>query len=329
MPFRDGWLPVGILLVFVGFAGGEAAISGVGMVILALGGLTRYWSRHLFDRLTLKIKASERRAFIGEAVGITVELENKKPLPLPWYQWRVALAEALPAQDETVAAAATPGLKWLVRNGSLGWYQKHDWKFTVHPLERGFHQFGPSRLRSADLLGAFPRLREGDDTQHLIVFPQVFPVEELGLPADRPFGERKGGDRLFEDPLRIAGLRNYRPGDPLRRIDWKATARNGELQSRVYEPSATQQLYIFVNIDTMSHAWEGYLRDDLERTVSVAASLAVWAAGARYAVGLLNGAGLLYWSKRVLIADVVLFVISPVLVVTRGGAHPVSPSSAR
>ncbi|MEO6398745.1 MAG: DUF58 domain-containing protein [Tepidiformaceae bacterium] len=291
MPFRDGWLPVGILLVFVGFAAGEAAISGVGMVILALGGMARYWSRHLFDRVTLKITASERRAFIGEPVGIGVALENKKPLPLPWYQWRVALAEALPAQDETVAAAASPGLKWLVRNGSLGWYQKHEWSFTVHPSERGFHQYGPSRLRSADLLGAFPRLREGDDAQHIIVFPQVFPVEELGLPADRPFGERKGGNPLFEDPLRIAGLRDYRPGDPLRRIDWKATARNGDLQSRVYEPSATQQLYILVNIDTMSHAWEGYLRDDLERTVSVAASLAVWGAGARYAVGLLaNGA---------------------------------------
>ena len=291
MPFRDGWLPVGILLVFVGFAAGEAAIAGVGMVILALGGVARYWSRHLFDRVTLHITASERRAFIGEPVGIAVALENRKPLPLPWYQWRVALAEALPAQDETVAAAASPGLKWLVRNGSLGWYQKHEWSFTVHPSERGFHQYGPSRLRSADLLGAFPRLREGDDAQHIIVFPQVFPVEELGLPADRPFGERKGGNPLFEDPLRIAGLRDYRPGDPLRRIDWKATARNGELQSRVYEPSATQQLYILVNIDTMSHAWEGYLRDDLERTVSVAASLAVWGAGARYAVGLLaNGA---------------------------------------
>lgn len=291
MPFRDGWLPVGILLVFVGFAAAEAAISGVGMVILALGGVARYWSRHLFDRVTLRITASERRAFIGEPVGIAVELENRKPLPLPWYQWRVALAEALPAQDESVAAIASPGLKWLVRSGSLGWYQKHDWSFTVRPSERGFHQYGPSRLRSADLLGAFPRLLEGDDVQHLVVFPQVFPVEELGLPPDRPFGERKGGDRLFEDPLRFAGLRDYRPGDPLRRIDWKATARHGELQSRVYEPSATQQLYVLVNIDTMSHAWEGYLRDDLERTVSVAASLAVWAAGARYAVGLLaNGA---------------------------------------
>ena len=63
MPFRDGWLPVGILLVFVGFGAGEAAISGVGMVILALGAVARYWSRHLFDRLTLTITASERRAW--------------------------------------------------------------------------------------------------------------------------------------------------------------------------------------------------------------------------------------------------------------------------
>ena len=80
MPFRDGWLPVGILLVFVGFGAGEAAISGVGMVILALGAVARYWSRHLFDRLTLTITASERRAFVGEPVSIAVELENKKQI---------------------------------------------------------------------------------------------------------------------------------------------------------------------------------------------------------------------------------------------------------
>ena len=70
---------------------------------------------------------------------------------------------------------------------------------------------------------------------------------------------------------------------------WKDLGAN-ELRSRVYEPSATQQLYICLNIDTMEHAWEGYLKDELERAVSVAASVAVWAAGAKYAVGLLaNG----------------------------------------
>lgn len=123
------------------------------------------------------------------------------------------------------------------------------------------------------------------------MFPRVFSLRDLGLPADRPFGERKGSNRLYEDPLRIAGLRDYRPGDPMRRIDWKATARRGDLQSRVYDPSATQQLYIMLNIDTMEHSWEGYLKDELERAVSVAASVAVWASGERFAVGLLaNGA---------------------------------------
>jgi uncharacterized protein (DUF58 family) len=63
------------------------------------------------------------------------------------------------------------------------------------------------------------------------------------------------------------------------------------LRSRVYEPSATQQLYLLVNIDTMEHSWEGYLKDELERIVTVSASVAAWAAGARFAVGLLaNGA---------------------------------------
>jgi uncharacterized protein (DUF58 family) len=177
-----------------------------------------------------------------------------------------------------------------VRRGAIGWYQRQEWRFRVSSAERGYHLVGPGRIRSADLLGVFPGELSDDDRVPLVVYPRVFPLQDLGLDADHPFGDRKGRNPVFEDPLRIAGLREYRPGDPLRRIDWKATARTGDLQSRVYEPSATHQLYIMLNIDTMAHAWEGYLKDELERAVSAAASVAVWAAGARFAVGLLaNG----------------------------------------
>ena len=43
----------------------------------------------------------------------------------------------------------------------------------------------------------------------------------------------------LEDPIRIAGARDYRPGDPLKRMHWKATARTGELQVRLVDPSTT------------------------------------------------------------------------------------------
>src|SRR5262249_48196638 len=41
--------------------------------------------------------------------------------------------------------------------------------------------------------------------------------------------------RLFEDPSRIAGIREYQAGDPLNRVHWPSTARTGQLQCKVYE----------------------------------------------------------------------------------------------
>ncbi len=290
MPFRDAWLFFGPLLILVGFGAGEPVVTGVGFAILLIGGVGRYWSRHLFDRVTLKRSLSERRAFVDDPVTLTVELENRKLLPLPWYEWRLAIAENATVDDEALSAAAAPGFSWLTRRGAIGWYERQRWDFTVRVSERGYHQFGPATIRSADLLGLFPGTTEDEDAVHLVVFPRVYSMEDLGFPAVRPFGELKGRNRIFEDPRRIAGVREYRQGDPLRRIDWKATARSGELRSRIYEPSASRQFYIMLNIDTLSHSWEGYLKDELERTVSTAASIAVWAADEGHAIGLLaNG----------------------------------------
>lgn len=291
MPFRDAWIPVGAVLIFLGLVAAQPLIVAVGLLVVVLGAVSRFWARHLFDRVRFTRRFSERRTFVGEPVGLNLALENRKALPLPWYELRLGLSEALPIREERLSGAAFPGLSFLVRRGALGWYQRHEWALTIEPTERGYHQLGPYTIRSADILGVFPKTLEDTNLSHLVVFPRVYPLSDLGLPADRPFGDSRGSNPLFEDPLRIAGLREYRPGDPFRRIDWKATARTNDLQARIYEPSGTQQLYLMVNIDTMLHVWEGYLHDDLERTVSAAASIAVWAAGARYSVGLLaNGA---------------------------------------
>jgi uncharacterized protein (DUF58 family) len=97
-------------------------------------------------------------------------------------------------------------------------------------------------------------------------------------------------------------VRDYQPADPIRRIDWKATARRGELQSRVYEPSTTQHLIVALNIDTLKHPWQGYIPELLEASIVVAASIARWAYEARYAVGLLASGSLSESDRPVSIA---------------------------
>jgi uncharacterized protein (DUF58 family) len=140
------------------------------------------------------------------------------------------------------------------------------------------------------MFGFFPIVREEPTYSPVIIYPRIYTMPELGLPAARPFGESKGRERIFEDPGRIAGIREYQPGDPMRRIDWKASARMQTLQSKVYEPSATMHMLIALNVNTMEHAWEGFMPDMLERLLSVAGSVANHGFDSGYAVGLVaNG----------------------------------------
>jgi uncharacterized protein (DUF58 family) len=155
---------------------------------------------------------------------------------------------------------------------------------------RGIHDLGRVQLRSGDLFTLFEEFEERENDDRLIVFPRIWPVTDLGLPTKDPFGEHKTHRRLIEDPLRTIGVRDYRPEDGMRRIHWKATAHKGDLQVRIYEPTATLNLVILLNVTTFEHHWQGVLPELFERTISVAGSVATWAIGQKYKVGLVaNG----------------------------------------
>jgi uncharacterized protein (DUF58 family) len=59
--------------------------------------------------------------------------------------------------------------------------------------------------------------------------------------------------RLFEDPTRIAGVRQYEAGDPMNRVHWRATARTGILHSKVYEPSTVAGVTVVLDFHSDSH----------------------------------------------------------------------------
>jgi uncharacterized protein (DUF58 family) len=153
--------------------------------------------------------------------------------------------------------------------------------------ERGVYHLGPATVRSGDPFGLFPEERFSTERTRLLVYPKLVDVGEQALPARRPFGEIAGGLRVFEDPARIAGLRDYESGDSMRRIDWNATARLGRLQSRVYEPTSSHHLLVCLNTATLEPHWAGFIPGLFEGGISIAAAIALQAHEQRYAVGLL------------------------------------------
>ena len=124
----------------------------------------------------------------------------------------------------------------------------------------------------------------------VIVYPKLIALRDLGFPSQSPFGILPSRQRIFEDPTRIQGVREYQPGDSLRRMDWKTSARVGTLQIRRYEPAIALETAILLNLNAGDYEQrERYQATELG--IVTAASVAVHLVEKRQAVSLAtNGA---------------------------------------
>jgi len=119
-----------------------------------------------------------------------------------------------------------------------GWMERR----TVGPVERGPIVAKAWILESSDALGMFRFRRKGSDGEVALVLPRFMALtarpEARELEASVSAPRSGSGMELF-------GVREYRSGDPLRRIHWRSSARLGQLVVREYEPPGQQTVGIF------------------------------------------------------------------------------------
>jgi uncharacterized protein (DUF58 family) len=227
---------------------------------------------------------------LGETIELTLEVRNQKFLPLTWLEIVDVFSATLPLDKEEIILNRATNLGEFRTFWMPGAFQRLKRQFTIHCLQRGYHSYGPATISTGDGFGLFSRKALGSERDRVIVYPRLYPVAELRLPAKNPFGERGSRLQLFEDPLRTVGVREWMAGEGIRRIHWKATARHQHLLSRVYEPSEEAQILIFLNVATLPRHWQGSIPELQERTISVASSLAAYCTELRRPVGLVaNG----------------------------------------
>lgn len=286
--YTQGWLLVGWLLVLVGLAAREAFAFLLGFIVLLSAGASYLWDRYSLARVEYRRSFTPRRAFHGETVTFTMEITNRKPLPLAWLEVIDELPQELALLKGRVIPSVRQRRQHLVNLFSVRWYERVRRHFTVRCDARGYFPLGPARLRSGDIFGFTVRGIDDDRVDHLLVYPRVVPLEALGLPALHPIGDITARRPLYDDPTRITGTRPYEPTDPLRRIHWKATAKAGELRSKQHETTTAHRLAVFLNLDTLGRyaEYRGFVRALLEMNILTAASIAAWGIETGYLVGL-------------------------------------------
>lgn len=288
--FSPVWFEVVVLLIAAGLLTRQRALFVLAACLLTVIPVAWWWKRTSLRRVEYERRFDRRCAFPGDTVEMAVRITNRKLLPLSWLEVSDEVPMAMPLVQGALMPTHVPQVGTLNNVLSLRWYERVSRRYALECTARGVYTLGPVHLRSGDLFTLFESRETYPSTDRLTVYPHIWPLDDLGLPSKEPFGERKAHRRLFEDPLRTIGVRDYHPEDSLRHMHWKATARRGELQVRVFEPTATLNLVILLNVSTFEHNWQGVIPELFERTISVAGSVATWAVGQKYKVGLVaNG----------------------------------------
>lgn len=245
------------------------------IIILCLCALFVYWLqdriyRKYWDRkLSASVEFQKEPVYEGQTAYMTETVANAGHLPLVMLHMKFQTDRKLQYTKEEHASVSDK-------------CYKHD-IFTLMPMKkvirtmpvkcngRGYFEINSFDLTTGNLFltNRFVSVRN----QHtgLYVFPKQISTEELEIPFRSLMGSVITKRMTNEDPFEFRGLRDYQPYDPIKSINWKATARAGHPMVNVYDYTAGQELRIIVNLEDETH-WREYLL--LESSLRIASSLA-------------------------------------------------------
>jgi uncharacterized protein (DUF58 family) len=240
-------------------------VAGKALYIFAYGTLILVAASYLLAPRGLKLEAIRDglrpRAQQGDRLEVRLKLSAARGVST------FVLEERLPERLGTAVKVPVPRLG---RGGTVA----H--RYSLLCRRRGVYTVGPLVAVTSDPLGLTERETLLAPEFELLVHPRVEIV------ADRPLTRR------YEDPpirppvskpwpsgLEFYGMREYAPGDDLRRIVWRASARTGKLMVREAEEGITDSIMIIVDTDRGSHSWDGDHSESFETAVRAAASLGV------------------------------------------------------
>lgn len=210
--------------------------------------------------------AAQRRhplsAVEGRPLKVTLDVQAKGKLPALMLEVDETTPESLLRLGKT---GAVPLETWDGFEGSLS--------YQLSPLLRGIHLLGPAKVELSDPLGLFTFSAELAAATDLIVHPSP-----IGIRVGLSGGEGRIGVREREgkaqrgEGMEFHGVRQYHPGDSLRRVHWRTSARTGNLAVVEFERAFEQDLVIGLDLKQGTHVGAGR-EATLEYAIKIAATL--------------------------------------------------------
>ena len=250
-------------------------IMRVGLLAMVLPLLSAASVARTRFRLASARTVEPARVPAGESATVTVRIENVSHLPT-----------GLLLIEDGVPPALGPRPRFVIDR--LGPLSSQSVSYPLHSSRRGRYAVGPLAVRLADPFG-FCRLdRSFRGQRQLLVTPRVEPLPVIPLAGDwTGTGESRARSIASAGDDDVA-VRDYRHGDELRRVHWRATAKAGSLMVRREEQPWESRATVLLDDRPLAHIGDSPYTGTFERSVEVAASVGLHLSRRGYSVRLVT-----------------------------------------
>ncbi|MBP3196622.1 MAG: DUF58 domain-containing protein [Butyrivibrio sp.] len=228
----------------------------------------RYWEKGLFAKLDFENEAVTE----GETASLTEVITNRNFIPLHILQVNFQTDVGLDFTD-TSNASVTDRVN-VIDVFSLRFYEKITRKLTMKCKRRGFYSILQTSLVASDLFSSDIHYATREQRTSMYVYPKLMPEHMLRIPFRKLMGEIETKRFLYEDNFTFRGIRDYAPTDPMSDINWKASARTGELKVNLHDYTSSPEVMLVLNVEEPGILFETELIEDCIRyTLTLAVML--------------------------------------------------------
>ncbi len=219
------------------------------LLLIAVGWL---WATLSTRGFSLLREARVLRQQVGQVFEERFKLINRMPFIRLWVEVR----------DES----QLPGSSGTRVISLIGPRQQRSYIAYTLLNRRGSFNLGPTRLVSGDPFGLFQKTVTLRNDSRLVVLPYVVDLQRFPSPMGMFPGGRAIRRRAAEITPQASGVREYAPGDALRRIHWPTSARKDRLMTKEFDQDPQADVWIFLDAHAPTHyRAEGMNEQDRQR----------------------------------------------------------------
>lgn len=261
---------IAVLLLFGILTGANFFALGASTFLIVIQ-LAKHFSNRWIEAIEVARFVEAHEVTVGQSVGVGMKITNRSGYWIPWMLIDEKISKRytkLPPVALQILVSTVQLLSFSPKKTTLS-------RYALETQRRGYYQLGPTLLETGDLLGLHRSFRIANQPDYITVLPKLIVLEGFEVSSRRPMGDLKVEDRVLEDPTLLSGLREYRSGDPMNRVHWKATARTGTLHTRVFQPTCVQGAMLLLDMhESTNESRNEPVRSDL--AVTAAASISHW-----------------------------------------------------